>query len=134
MYNAGDNTAATEELSKAFEGGSESVAEVKGSAGDQQGVQPEDDAIKTAVAALNKIKEVAEKQGINLAEASSAKVESDNKEGAAILATESGKGLEDGAAILATDSSNGLAAADASKALAILTKVTGEETLAAVLA
>ncbi|QMU99883.1 hypothetical protein F0310_05600 (plasmid) [Borrelia sp. A-FGy1] len=114
MYNAGDNTAATEELSKAFEGGSESVAEVKGSEAAQQGVQPEDDAIKTAVAALNKIKEVAAKQGIKL------KAGSTDKDGAKILATDS--------------SNNGLEAGDASKALAILTKVTGEETLAAVLA
>ncbi|QMU99889.1 hypothetical protein F0310_05635, partial (plasmid) [Borrelia sp. A-FGy1] len=110
----GDNTAVTEELSRAFEGGSESVAEV--GSGAQQGAKPDDGAIKAAVAALNKIKEVAEKQGIKLATESGATVETD-KEGAKILATESNKGLEAG---------------DASKALAILTKVTGEETLAAV--
>ncbi|WP_182117858.1 variable large family protein [Borrelia sp. A-FGy1] len=95
------------------------VTEVKGS-GDQQGAKPEDDAIKTALAALKKIKDVAEKQGIKLAEASGATVGSTDKDGAAILATESG--------------GKGLAAGEASKALAIVTKVTGEETLAAVLA
>ncbi|WP_182117988.1 variable large family protein, partial [Borrelia sp. A-FGy1] len=107
---------ATEDLSKAFEGGSESVAEAA-----QNGVQPDGSAIKTAVAALNKIKDVAAKQDIKLAEASGATVGGTDKDGAKILATDSG-------------GDNGLAAGDASKALAILTKVTGEETLAAVLA